>query len=106
MTTESPQSSPITGWTDVLASLEQTLNHWLAHAIEPPLTPAPQAPSPLPMQSFEERLQRLQTFLDRAEQNAESALAPLTTEIDAMRQWLQTLSAARGKLVERTAVPG
>lgn len=103
MSTETPQTSPFTGWAEVLASLEQTLNHWLSHAVEPPPTPPPHPPSPLPLQSFEERLHRLQAFLDHAEQQAEEAILPLTAEIESVRQWLQSLIAARGNLVERTA---
>jgi hypothetical protein len=52
---------------------------------------------------FHERLKRLQGYLDRAERDAEQALAPLTTEIQAQRQWHEALNMARAKLVERTA---
>ena len=103
MSTQTSQSRAFTGWSEVLATLEDTLRHWLTRAVEPAPEPAPQPSAPVPLQLFEERLERLQTYLDRAERNAGQALAPLTAEIEALRQWLNTLKAARGSLVERTA---
>jgi hypothetical protein len=101
MSTDTPKARALTGWSETFAAFERNLNEWLARAVEVPSEPAP--PSvPMPAQLFEERLQRLQAYLDRAERNAEQALAPLTSEIQALRQWLEALNMARAKLVERT----
>ena len=103
MSTTSQEAHPFTGWADVLASLENTLNHWLARAVEPPPVPAPSPAAALPLRQFEERLDRLQASLDRAEGNAEQALSPLTAEIETLREWLATLNRVRANLEERTA---
>jgi hypothetical protein len=60
----------------------------------------------MPLQLFEERLDRLQASLDRAEKNAEQALSPLTADIETLRQWLATLNNVRANLEERTARTG
>jgi hypothetical protein len=89
-------------WLEMFAAFEHNLDQWLAQAVELKPEPAPQHTEPIPLRISEERLKRLQTYLDRAEGNAEQALAPLTVEIQSLRQWLETLNAARAKLVERT----
>jgi hypothetical protein len=104
MSTQTPPPRTFTGWADVLASLENTLNHWLARSVEPPPEPAPPPTAATPLRLFEERLDRLQASLDRAERNSEQALAPITAEIEALRQWLGTLSTVRANLEEHTAL--
>ncbi len=103
MSATTHESRPFTGWAEVLASLENTLNHWLEHSVEPAPEPTPAPAAVMPLQLFEERLDRLQASLDRAEGNAEQALAPLTTEIETMRQWLDTLNNVRANVEKRTA---
>jgi hypothetical protein len=97
------ESRPFTGWAEVLASLENTLNHWLERSVEPPPESAPSPAAAMPLRLFEERLDRLQASLDRAEGNAEQALSPLTAEIETLRQWLAALNNVRANLEERTA---
>ncbi len=89
-------------WTEPFAVFEQKLNQWLAHAVELPAEPPPRQIEPEFMRLFEERLKRLQTYLDNTERDAEQALVTLTTDIQELRQWLDALSAARANLVERT----
>ena len=101
MSTDAPTTRAVTAWSEVFATLEHSLDRWLACAVEMP--PQPDLPAPLPLRTFEERLERLQVYLDTAEQNAEQALAPHSTEIETLNQWLRTLNAARGNLAERTA---
>jgi hypothetical protein len=84
------------------ADFERNLKEWLTRAVEPPSEPAPRQTEPILLRLFEERLKRLQTYLDKAERDAEQALAPLTSDIQTLRQWLDALSMARAKLVERT----
>jgi hypothetical protein len=103
MSMSTPQNHTFTGWADVLASLENTLNHWLDRSTEPPPEPVPPQATDMPLQLFEERLDRLQASLDRAERNAEQALSPLTAEIEALQQWLANLNNVRAHLEERTA---
>jgi hypothetical protein len=103
MSTTPHESRPFTGWAEVLASLENTLNHWLEHSVEPPPEPVPSPAAAMPLQLFEERLDRLQASLDRAEKNAEQALSPLTAEIETLRQWVATLNDVRANLEERMA---
>jgi hypothetical protein len=87
---------------ELFVAFEQNLSQWLARAVEPPSESPPQRTQPAFSRMFEERLKRLQTYLDQAEHDAEQALALLTAEITALRQWLDALSAARARLVERT----
>lgn len=89
-----------TAWTQLFAVFEQSLNEWLARAVEPPSTPAPHPSEPAALQLFEERLKRLQTYLDKAEHDAEQALVPLTTDSEALQQWLNALHTARAKVAE------
>ena len=89
-------------WTEPFAVFEQNLNQWLAHAVELPSEPAPQRTEPALLHMFEDRLKRLQSYLDKAERDAAQALVPLTTDIQELRQWLDALSTARANLVERT----
>lgn len=84
------------------ALFEQNLKQWLARAVEPPSEPPLSRTEPALLRLFEERLNRLQTYLETAEHDAEQALVPLTAEIQSLGQWLDALSMARGKLVERT----
>ncbi len=95
---EDKPSCPRTGRRCLPPSRTTSAVGWRS-AVEPSSEPAPPAFAP----AFEPRLERLQAHLDQAERNAEQALAPLTTEIEALRQWLEALRTARGKLVERTA---
>lgn len=87
---------------EAFAVFERNLSEWLARAVEPAVEPAPPKTEPVFPRLFEERLRRLQTYLDKAERDAEEALVPLTSDIQALRQWLDALSMARAKLVERT----
>lgn len=87
---------------ELFVAFEQNLSQWLARAVEPPTEPPLAQAEPAPLRLFEERLKRLQSYLDKAEHDAEKALVPLTTDIQALGQWLDALSVARGKLVERT----
>ena len=84
------------------ADFEQSLNEWLARAVEPPSEPTPQPTEPVLLRMVEDRLKRLQTYLDEAERDAAQALTPLTGDIQTLRQWLETLSTARARLLERT----
>jgi hypothetical protein len=95
MSTEICQAQTLAGWTEMFAGFERNLDQWLARLAELEPEPAPPDAESIALQGFEERLKRLQTYLDRAEANAEQALAPLTTEIQSLRQWLETLNAAR-----------
>lgn len=92
-------------WTELFAQFEQNLSQWLSRAVEPPCEKPPQQIEPAVLRLFEERLKRLQTYLDTAEQNGEQAFQPLTTDIQAIRQWLDALNTARVKLLEYTARP-
>jgi hypothetical protein len=105
MSTDVPNARTLVSWMPVFAAFESNLDRWLAQTVEPEPEPPPPPSEPLPSRRFEERLKRLQTYLDQAEGNAERALTPLTAEIQALRQWLETMSMARAKLVERTASP-
>lgn len=86
-------------WTELFAVFEQSLNEWLARAVEPPSTPGPLPTEPAVLRQFEERLARLQTYLDKAEHDAEQALAPLTTDIEVLQQWLDALKTVQAKQV-------
>jgi hypothetical protein len=86
-------------WTEFFAVFEQSLNEWLARAVEPPSTHAPCQTEPAVLRQFEDRLKRLQSYLDKAEQDAEQALAPLTTDIQALQQWLDSLKTVRAKQI-------
>jgi len=90
-----------TEWTELFAVFEQSLNEWLAGAVGPPSEPTPHQTEPAVLRQFEERLKRLQTYLDKAEHDAEQALAPLTRDVQALQQWLDELNTARTKLTER-----
>jgi hypothetical protein len=90
-----------TEWTELFAVFEQSLKEWLARAVEPPSVPNPRQTEPAILDQFGERLKRLQSYLDKAERDAEQALAPLTTDIQALSQWLGQLTTLRSKLVER-----
>jgi hypothetical protein len=102
MSTEALKPRTLAGWTEMFAVFEHNLDQWLAQAVELEVQPAPQRTEPIPLRTLEERLLRLQTYLDQIEENAEQVLAPLTTEIQALRQWLDALNMARTKLVECT----
>jgi len=91
-----------TEWTELFALFEQSLHDWLVRIPEPPLVPAPRPSEPAVLRLFEERLERLQTYLDQAEQEAEQVSASLTADIDALQQWLDALGAVRTKRVECT----
>jgi hypothetical protein len=97
------QTRASAGLTETFAAFEGKLAGWLTRAGEPEHEAGPPRSEPDIALSFEERLNRLQTYLDEAEAKAEQALAPLTTEIQSLRQWLDALNMARGKMVERTA---
>jgi hypothetical protein len=103
MSADISQPRALTGQAEVLATLERTLEHWLARAVEPAaieaVTPADLA---RPLQTFEERLARLQAFLDQAGGDADRACAPLTAELEAMQHWFAALETARQHLAERT----
>ena len=101
MSTDAANPRTLAGWEQVFAAFESNLERWLDQTIEPDSDPPPPA-EPLPSRRFEERLKRLQTYLDRAEHNAEEALTPLTAEIQSLRQWLEAMNRARAKLVDRT----
>jgi len=102
MSTEALKLPTLAGWTEMFAVFEGNLDQWLPQAVELESGPTPQCAEPTQLRRFEERLKRLQTYLDRAEDDAEQAMAPLTTEIQALRQWLDELNMARAKLMERT----
>ena len=91
--------------TEPFAVFEHNLNQWLAGTSAPPSEPAPRQTEPILLRMFEERMKRLQSYLDKAERDAEQALKPLTSEIQTLRQWLDALSMARAKQVERTVRP-
>jgi hypothetical protein len=86
-----------TEWIELFSDFEQSLNEWLARAVEPPSVPAPHPAEPAILHLFEERLKRLQMYLDKAEHDAEQAVAPLTSDIEALQQWLNALNTARTK---------
>ncbi len=88
-----------TQWTELFAVFEQSLNEWLARAVEPPSAPPSHPTEPGVLRQFEERLKRLQAYLNKAEQDAEQALAPLTTDIQALQQWLDALQTVQAKQV-------
>jgi hypothetical protein len=90
-----------TEWTELFAAFEQSLNEWLARAEEPSPAPPPST-KPIVLHQFGERLKRLQAYLDKAEHDAEQALAPLTTDIQALQQWLDALKTVQAKLPELT----
>jgi 16S rRNA U1498 N3-methylase RsmE len=89
-----------TEWAELFTVFEQSLKEWLTRAVGPPSGPAPHPTEPAALRLFEERLKRLQTYLDKAEQDAEQAVAPLSTDIEALQQWLAALNTARAKLVQ------
>jgi sugar-specific transcriptional regulator TrmB len=82
--------------------MEHQLNEWLARAVEPPAVPPPQPADSAAARMFEERLKRLQSYLDRAEREAEQASALLENEIHSTRSWLEAFKEAREKLSECT----
>lgn len=90
-------------WTELFADFEQNLSEWLNRAVEPASEPTPRPAEPVIPRLFEERLKRLQAYLDKAEQDGEQALDPLTSDIQAIRQWLDEMGTARAKLAERIA---
>lgn len=83
-------------------AFEQSLKEWLARAVELPSEPASRPTEPVLFRIIDERLKRLQEYLDKAERDAEQALTPPTNDIQTLRQWLDALSKARARLVERT----
>jgi hypothetical protein len=89
-------------WTELFAAFEQSLNEWLARAGEQASAPPPPSTGPVVLHQFEERLKRLQAYLDKAEHDAEHALAPLTADIQALQQWLDALKTVRARLPELT----
>jgi hypothetical protein len=104
MALETPRARASAGWAEVLSTLENILDRWLAHAVE--LAPAghgAQIDLTRLMQSFEERLGRLQVYLDRAEDGVRSADAALAAEIEALGRWQEMLGAARRTLAGRGA---
>jgi hypothetical protein len=103
MSTDAPQPRTAAGWVEWFEACEHNLDHWLARVAESPAESPPAREEPIALQMFHERLKRLQGYLDQAERDAAQALAPMTTEIQAQRQWLEALNMARAKLVERTA---
>jgi hypothetical protein len=86
-------------WTELFAAFEQSLNEWLARAEEPSSAPPPPSIEPVVLRQFEDRLKRLQAYLDKAEHDAEQDLAPLTTDIQALQQWLDALKTVRANQV-------
>jgi len=82
-----------TEWSELFAAFEHSLQDWLARAVEPPSLPNSRPSEPAVLGEFEERLKRLQTYLDRAEHDAEQAIVPLTMDVQALQQWLDRLSA-------------
>jgi 16S rRNA U1498 N3-methylase RsmE len=92
-----------TEWTELFAVFEQSLNQWLARAEEPPPASTQRQIEPAVLRKLEQRLERLQTYLDKAERDAEQALVPLTKDIEALQQWLDTLTAFRAKVTQRVA---
>ncbi|MGH7172628.1 MAG: hypothetical protein ACRELF_01455 [Gemmataceae bacterium] len=88
--------------TQAFAAFERNLSEWLARAVESLAEASPRKTEPVLLRMLEDRLKRLQTYLDKAERDAEQALAPLTSDIQILRQWLDALSMARATLVERT----
>jgi hypothetical protein len=104
MSADTPPTRAFTGWIEVLATLEHTLDHWLARAVEAAAVEAvPPADLARPLHTFQERLSRLQAYLDQAEGDADRACAPLTAEIEALGQWQEALNAARRHLAEQPA---
>lgn len=87
---------------EAFAVFERNLHQWLARAIESPAELPPRKTEAVLLRMFEERLKRLQAYLDKAERDAEHALEPLTSDIQVLRQWLDALSMARANLVERS----
>ncbi len=82
-------------WTELFATFEQSLKEWLDRAAELPFAPSPPTTEPIILHQFEARLKRLQAYLDKAEYNAEQALAPLTTDIQDLQRWLDALKTVR-----------
>lgn len=89
-------------WTELFADFERNLNEWLTRAGELPSQSPPPPTEPSVPRLFEERMERLQTHLDKAERIAQQAMIPLTTDIQAIHEWLDELTAARTKSTERT----
>lgn len=87
-------------WTELFANFEENLNQWLSRAVELPCEQPPQQNQPPVLHLFEERIKRLQAYLDTAEHEGEQAFQPLTNDIQAIRQWLDALNKARVKLLE------
>jgi hypothetical protein len=94
---------PASGWINVLAQLEATLERSLAEAAEPgPTLFEPQAP-PLgrnPMARLDARLASLHQALDQAEGDAKQVDAALVTAADDLREWAGTSSLVRLRLAE------
>jgi hypothetical protein len=88
-------------WTELFADFEKRLNEWLARAVEPPSLFLPRPAEPAVLRLFAERLERLQSYLDKAEHDAEQALQPLTADIQALQQWLDALKTLRTSLDQR-----
>jgi hypothetical protein len=88
--------------TQLFAAFERDLEEWLTRTVEIPAEPPPRPTEPVLLRLFEERLKRLQAYLDKAERDAEQVLEPLSADIQELRQWLDALGAARASAVECT----
>lgn len=101
MSESTPNDSLTRGWNEALGQIEDALEHSLERscALEPP-PEVPGDPHVLAgiLHRLEERLDRLEAFLQGAESKAAHADALLTTEVHALEQWLGTWSQARQAL--------
>jgi hypothetical protein len=83
----------------VLDRIDATLRESLTRVDalkSPTAAPAPVEPSPL--QTLDDRLARMQTCLERAQQHADEADALLVGETDGLQQWLASVGNSRQRL--------
>jgi hypothetical protein len=92
-----PPQSP-----ESFAQLERNLQAWLERATLPSSQPQSRPTEPILLRMFEERLKRLQAYVEEAESRAEHVLAPLGDEIAALGAWGEKLHRTRAKVVECT----
>jgi hypothetical protein len=95
------ESTPAGDWQGVLGQIQQSLEQSLEQsgALEPP-PESPGDPHALAviLQRLEQRLNRLEAFLQGAENEAARADSLLGAEVQALEQWLAAWSGARQAL--------